>query len=68
MYLEDSSQKLERSKKILFDILNPIKAGRFSGGDQLGGVRAGVSELWDVKTSKTHISQTNNVQSFNLSP
>ena len=37
MYLEDSSQKLERSKKILFDILNPIKAGRFSGGDQLGG-------------------------------
>ena len=43
-------------------MLNPIKAGRFLGGDQL------VSELWEVKTFKTHISQTDNVPSFNLSP
>ena len=35
--------------------LNPIKAGPFLGGDQLGGYHAVpplVSELWEVKTSK----------------
>jgi hypothetical protein len=50
---------------ILISVLayfNPIQMGRFLGGDEL------VSELWEVKTSKTHISKTDNVLSFNLSP
>ena len=56
------SQGGQNSKKMHLIFFNPIKAGRFSGGDQL------VSELWEVKTSKTHVSQTDNVPSFNLSP
>ena len=57
---------------LFFIIVNPIKAGRFSGGDQLGGggVRANpplVSQLLDPKNSKTQFFQTDMVLSFHLS-
>ena len=55
--------------EVLWSCINPIRARRFFGDDELGGEAPPlVSELWEVKTSKTHISQTDNVPSFNLSP
>ena len=60
----------ESMNYIFFIHANPIKAGPFSGG--WGGPCSAppplISVLWEIKTSKTHISQICNVPSFNFSP